>query len=149
MLISDAGKAVYFNEKDARPMGRDTRGVKGITLEEKQSVIALIMPNKDNEILTVSENGYGKRSKVDDFRKTKRGAKGVIAMQLSERNGKLISANQVSEEDQVILISDKGTLVRTKVAEISIIGRNTQGVRVIKLKANEKLNGMALALEND
>ena len=149
MLISDAGKAVYFNEKDARPMGRDTRGVKGITLEEKQSVIALIMPNKDNEILTVSENGYGKRSKVDDFRKTKRGAKGVIAMQLSERNGKLISANQVSEEDQVILISDKGTLVRTKVAEISVIGRNTQGVRVIKLKANEKLNGMALALEND
>ena len=149
MLISDAGKAVYFNEKDARPMGRDTRGVKGITLEEKQSVIALIMPNKDNEILTVSENGYGKRSKVEDFRKTKRGAKGVIAMQLSERNGKLISANQVSEEDQVILISNKGTLVRTKVSEISVIGRNTQGVRVIKLKASEKLNGMALALEND
>ena len=126
-----------------------TRGVKGITLEENQSVIALIMPNKDNEILTVSENGYGKRSKVEDFRKTKRGAKGVIAMQLSERNGKLISANQVSDEDQVILISDKGTLVRTKVSEISVIGRNTQGVRVIKLKANEKLNGMALALEND
>ena len=149
MLISNAGKAVYFNEKDARSMGRDTRGVKGITLEEKQSVIALIMPNKDNEILTVSENGYGKRSKVDDFRKTKRGAKGVIAMQLSERNGKLISANQVSEEDQVILISNKGTLVRTKVSEISVIGRNTQGVRVIKLKASEKLNGMALALEND
>ena len=149
MLISDAGKAVYFNEKDARPMGRDTRGVKGITLEEKQSVIALIMPNNDNEILTVSENGFGKRSKVEDFRKTKRGAKVVIAMQLSERNGKLISANQVSEENQVILISNKGTLVRTKVSEISVIGRNTQGVRVIKLKANEKLNGMALAIEND
>ncbi|MAJ83995.1 MAG: hypothetical protein CMD94_02055, partial [Gammaproteobacteria bacterium] len=77
------------------------------------------------------------------------GAKGVIAMQLSERNGKLISANQVSEENQVILISNKGTLVRTKVSEISVIGRNTQGVRVIKLKANEKLNGMALAIEND
>ena len=130
-------------------MGRDTRGVKGITLEEKHSVIALIMPNNDNEILTVSENGFGKRSKVEDFRKTKRGAKGVIAMQLSERNGKLISANQVSEENQVILISNKGTLVRTKVSEISVIGRNTQGVRVIKLKANEKLNGMALAIEND
>ena len=121
----------------------------GITLEEKHSVIALIMPNNDNEILTVSENGFGKRSKVEDFRKTKRGAKGVIAMQLSERNGKLISANQVSEENQVILISNKGTLVRTKVSEISVIGRNTQGVRVIKLKANEKLNGMALAIEND
>ena len=149
LTLNPSGKAVYFNEKDARPMGRDTRGVKGITLEENQSVIALIMPNKDNEILTVSENGYGKRSKVEDFRKTKRGAKGVIAMQLSDRNGKLISANQVSDEDQVILISDKGTLVRTKVSEISVIGRNTQGVRVIKLKANEKLNGMALALEND
>jgi DNA gyrase subunit A len=107
------------------------------------------MPNNDNEILTVSENGFGKRSKVEDFRKTKRGAKGVIAMQLSERNGKLISANQVAEENQVILISNKGTLVRTKVSEISVIGRNTQGVRVIKLKANEKLNGMALAIEND
>ena len=149
MLVSDAGKAVFFNEKDARPLGRDTRGVKGITLEKDQSVISLIMPDNNNQILTVSENGFGKRSKVDQFRKTKRGAKGVIAMQLSERNGKLIAANEVTENDQVILISNKGTLVRTKVSEISIIGRNTQGVRVIKLKANELLNGMALTIEDD
>ena len=107
------------------------------------------MPDNENQILTVSENGFGKRSKVDQFRKTKRGAKGVIAMQLSERNGKLIAANEVTENDQVILISNKGTLVRTKVSEISIIGRNTQGVRVIKLKSNELLNGMALTMEND
>jgi DNA gyrase subunit A len=107
------------------------------------------MPDNNNQILTVSENGFGKRSKVDQFRKTKRGAKGVIAMQLSERNGKLIAANEVTENDQVILISNKGTLVRTKVSEISIIGRNTQGVRVIKLKANELLNGMALTIEDD
>ena len=133
MLVSDSGKAVFFNEKDARPLGRDTRGVKGITLEKDHSVISLIMPDNENQILTVSENGFGKRSKVDQFRKTKRGAKGVIAMQLSERNGKLIAANEVTENDQVILISNKGTLVRTKVSEISIIGRNSQGVRVIKL----------------
>ena len=149
MLISDAGKAVFFDEKDARPLGRDTRGVKGIELEDGQKVISLMVPSPDDEILTVSENGFGKKSKINDFRKTKRGAKGVIAMQLSDRNGKLISAVQVLEEDEVILITDKGTLVRTKVSEISTFGRNTQGVRVIKLKENEKLNKLALALEGD
>ena len=149
MLISDAGKAVFFVEKDARPWGRDTRGVKGIELEDGQKVISLMVPSPDDEILTVSENGFGKKSKINDFRKTKRGAKGVIAMQLSDRNGKLISAVQVLEEDEVILITDKGTLVRTKVSEISTFGRNTQGVRVIKLKENEKLNKLALALEGD
>ena len=149
MLISDAGKAVYFDEKDARPLGRDTRGVKGIELEDDQKVISLMVPGPEDEILTVSENGYGKKSIISDFRKTKRGAKGVIAMQLSERNGKLISAVQVVDEDEVILITDKGTLVRTKVSEISTFGRNTQGVRVIKLKENEKLNKLALALEKD
>ena len=149
MLISDAGKAVFFDEKDARPLGRDTRGVKGIELEDGQKVISLMAPSPDDEILTVSENGFGKKSKINDFRKTKRGAKGVIAMQLSDRNGKLISAVQVVEEDEVILITDKGTLVRTKVSEISTFGRNTQGVRVIKLKENEKLNKLALALEGD
>ena len=149
MLISDAGKAVFFDEKDARPLGGDTRGVKGIELEDGQKVISLMVPSPDDEILTVSENGFGKKSKINDFRKTKRGAKGVIAMQLSDRNGKLISAVQVVEEDEVILITDKGTLVRTKVSEISTFGRNTQGVRVIKLKENEKLNKLALALEGD
>ena len=149
MLISDAGKAVYFDEKDARPLGRDTRGVKGIELDNDQKVISLMVPGSEDEILTVSENGYGKKSIISDFRKTKRGAKGVIAMQLSERNGKLISAVQVVDEDEVILITDKGTLVRTKVSEISTFGRNTQGVRVIKLKENEKLNKLALALEKD
>ena len=149
MLISDAGKAVYFDEKDSRPLGRDTRGVKGIELEDEQNVISLMVPGSEDEILTVSENGFGKKSRIADFRKTKRGAKGVIAMQLSERNGKLISAVQVIDEDEVILITDKGTLVRTKVSEISTFGRNTQGVRVIKLKENEKLNKLALALEKD
>ena len=148
MIVSDQGKAVYFNEKDARSMGRDTRGVKGITLEEDGRVISLLKPSAESEILTVSEKGYGKRSRVVDFRKTKRGAKGVIAMQTSSRNGNLISAKEVSSLDDVILITNKGMLVRTKVSEISLIGRNTQGVRVIKLKDDEFLNGLALALDS-
>ena len=148
MVVSNAGKAVFFNEADARSMGRDTRGVKGITLEGGQKVISLLKPSKESEILTVSEHGYGKRSKVNDFRKTKRGAKGVIAMQTSHRNGDLISAKEVSQLDEVILITNKGMLVRTKVSEISLIGRNTQGVRVIKLKEDEALNGLALAIDS-
>ena len=148
MVVSNAGKAVFFNEKDARSMGRDTRGVKGITLDRNQQVISLLRPSKESEILTVSENGYGKRSKVSDFRKTKRGAKGVIAMQTTQRNGDLISAKEVSETDEVILITNKGMLVRTKVSEISLIGRNTQGVKVITLKEDEALNGLALAIDS-
>ncbi len=148
MIVSNAGKAVFFNEVDARSMGRDTRGVKGITLEKDQKVISLLKPSYESEILTVSENGYGKRSKVNDFRKTKRGAKGVIAMQTSDRNGSLISAKEVNVTDEVILITNKGMLVRTKVLEISLIGRNTQGVRVIRLKEDEALNGLALAIDS-
>ena len=148
MIVSNAGKAVFFNEVDARSMGRDTRGVKGITLEKDQKVISLLKPSNESEILTVSENGYGKRSKVNDFRKTKRGAKGVIAMQTSDRNGSLISAKEVNVTDEVILITNKGMLVRTKVLEISLIGRNTQGVRVIRLKEDEALNGLALAIDS-
>ena len=148
MVVSNAGKAVFFNETDARSMGRDTRGVKGITLDRNQQVISLLKPSKESEILTVSENGYGKRSKVSDFRKTKRGAKGVIAMQTTQRNGDLISAKEVSDTDEVILITNKGMLVRTKVSEISLIGRNTQGVKVITLKEDEALNGLALAIDS-
>ena len=148
MVVSNAGKAVFFNESDARSMGRDTRGVKGITLNKDQKVISLLKPSAESEILTVSEKGYGKRSKVSDFRKTKRGAKGVIAMQTTSRNGSLISAKEVVIDDEVILITNKGMLVRIKVSEISLIGRNTQGVRVIKLKEDEALNGLALAIDS-
>ena len=148
MVVSNSGKAVFFNESDARSMGRDTRGVKGITLNKDQKVISLLKPSAESEILTVSEKGYGKRSKVSDFRKTKRGAKGVIAMQTTSRNGSLISAKEVVKDDEVILITNKGMLVRTKVSEISLIGRNTQGVRVIKLKEDEALNGLALAIDS-
>ena len=143
MLVSDAGKAAHFSESEVRPMGRTAQGVKGIRLEKNQNVISLIIPEEDESILTLSKNGFGKRSKSQDFRKTRRGAKGVIAMQTSERNGELIGASQVKEEDEVMLITNKGMLVRTRVAEINIIGRNTQGVTVIRLKDNEDLISLA------
>ena len=124
-------------------MGRTAQGVRGIRLDKDQSVISLIIPEEEASILTVSENGYGKRSSVDDFRKTRRGAKGVIAMQTSERNGQLIGASQVTDEDELMLITNKGMLVRTKVSEINVIGRNTQGVTVIRLKDDENLINIA------
>ncbi len=143
MLVSDAGKAAHFSESEVRSMGRTAQGVRGIRLDKDQSVISLIIPEERASILTVSENGYGKRSSVDDFRKTRRGAKGVIAMQTSERNGQLIGASQVTDEDELMLITNKGMLVRTKVSEINVIGRNTQGVTVIRLKDDENLINIA------
>jgi len=143
MLVSNAGKAAHFSESEVRSMGRSAQGVRGIKLEKGQQVISLIIPEEEATIFTVSKNGFGKRSVSSDFRKTRRGAKGVIAMQTSERNGQLIGAAQVSDEDQVMLITNKGMLVRTKVSEINVIGRNTQGVTVIKLKEGEKLVSLA------
>ena len=143
MLVSNAGKAAHFSESQVRSMGRTAQGVRGIKLDKDQQVISLILPEENKTILTLSENGYGKRTVSEVFRKTKRGAKGVIAMSTSERNGQLIGAAQVSDEDQVMLITNKGMLVRTKVSEISLIGRNTQGVTVIKLKEGEKLISLA------
>ena len=139
MLVSNAGKAAHFSESEVRSMGRVAQGVRGIRLDNDQYVISLIVPENDETILTVSKNGYGKRSKSEDFRKTRRGAKGVIAMQTSERNGQLIGAAQVKDDNEVMLITNKGMLVRTRVSEINVIGRNTQGVTVIRLKEGEDL----------
>ena len=143
MLVSNAGKAAHFSESEVRSMGRVARGVRGIKLQDDQFVISLIVPSEEASILTVSQNGFGKRSNSEDFRKTRRGAKGVIAMQTSDRNGNLIGAAQVKDDDEVMLISDKGMLVRTRVSEINIIGRNTQGVKVIRLKDGESLISLA------
>jgi len=143
MLVSNTGKAAHFSETEVRSMGRTARGVRGIKLEKDQLVISLIIPDDEASIFTVSENGFGKRSNSSDFRKTRRGAKGVIAMQTSDRNGLLIGAAQVTNEDEVMLISDKGMLVRTRVSEVNVIGRNTQGVTVIRLKEKEKLISIA------
>lgn len=142
MLFSSSGKTIRFKEEDVRPMGRTARGVRGIRLAKDARMIALIIPDPDKQILSVSENGYGKRTKIEEFPVYSRGGQGVIGMQTSERNGAVVGAVQVAESDEIMLISDKGTLVRTRVDEVSIQGRNTQGVRLIRLKEGECLVGL-------
>jgi DNA gyrase subunit A len=138
MLFTSAGKAIRFPESDVRAMGRGAAGVRGIKLEDDQQVNALIILG-DGEILVATENGYGKRTRVDEFLAQGRGGMGVIAIQTSERNGSAIAAVQVSETNQIMLITDGGTLVRTPVAQVSVVGRNTQGVTLIRLNEGEKL----------
>lgn len=142
MLVSSSGKAIRFNESDVRPMGRTARGVRGIKLVPGAKMISLIIPDADKYVLTVSENGYGKRTASADFPLYGRGGQGVIGMQASKRNGQVVGAVQVADHDEIMLISNKGTLVRTRVDEVSVQGRNTQGVRLIRLKKDEKLVGL-------
>ncbi len=138
MLCTDAGKAIKFSEQDVRPMGRNAAGVRGIKLGDKQHVIALIVAD-DGAILSVSENGFGKRTPVPQYPVQGRGGQGVVSIQTNERNGPVVGAVWVSEEDELMLISDGGVLVRTAVSDISVMGRNTQGVRLIRLDDGEKL----------
>jgi DNA gyrase subunit A len=141
MLLSDSGKAIRFPEAQARSMGRVACGVRGIRLKEGQKVIALGVtePESDSRLLIASENGYGKQTQVSEFPLQKRGGQGVIAMQTSERNGAVVGATLVNENDEVMLITSGGVLVRTSTDEISVVGRNTQGVRLIKLGKKELL----------
>ncbi|MEE4298079.1 MAG: DNA gyrase subunit A, partial [Pseudomonadales bacterium] len=149
MLFASSGKAVRFKESDVRAMGRTARGVRGIRLTGDQRVVACIIPQEGAEILTASERGYGKRSAVADFPLRGRGAQGVIAMQTTERNGELVGAAQVGDGDEIMLISNQGTLVRTRVEEVPVLGRNTQGVRLINLREGEDLVGVERIEEND
>ena len=142
LLVSSSGKAVRFKESDVRAMGRTARGVRGIRLSGEQRVISLIIPEAEGSVLTASENGYGKRTEITGFPVKGRGGLGVIAMQTSDRNGGLVGAAQVFSGDEVMLISNMGTLVRTAADEISVLGRNTQGVRLINLKSGEQLNSV-------
>tara|TARA_R110000868_G_scaffold34671_2_gene125039 strand:- start:25948 stop:28686 length:2739 start_codon:yes stop_codon:yes gene_type:complete len=149
MLLSDAGKAVRFYEGQdsegkggVRPMGRTARGVRGITLGQGQVVIALIIPQENGAILTASERGFGKRTEVTEFPTKGRGTQGVIAMVTNDRNGRMVGAVQVFDGEEVMLISDQGTLVRTHVNEVSLLGRNTQGVTLIRVSDKEKLVGL-------
>ncbi|TVP92743.1 MAG: DNA gyrase subunit A [Pseudomonadaceae bacterium] len=142
MLFSDGGKVTRFKETDVRAMGRTARGVRGMRLAEGQSLISMLIAEPGCDILTASEHGFGKRTAVEDFPQYKRGGQGVIAMVTSERNGALVRAIQVVEGDEVMLISDQGTLVRTRISEVSRLSRNTQGVTLIKLGNGEKLVGV-------
>lgn len=142
MLFSDAGKVIRFHESNVREMGRTARGVRGIRITEEQRVIALVRADNDSQILTVTENGYGKRTNMTEHPVRGRGGQGVISITLSERNGKAISAVRVQDGDEIMLISKGGTLVRTRVDEIRTMGRNTQGVRLIRLQEGETLVGL-------
>ncbi len=149
MLFSTSGKAIRFNEQEVRAMGRSARGVRGIRLTAGHHVIALIVVEPASTILAVTENGYGKRTPVEDYPRQGRGGQGVIAIQTSSRNGKLIGAVSVRDDDEVMLISDRGTLVRTPASDISVVGRNTQGVTLISLGKGEKLVGVERIVDYD
>jgi DNA gyrase subunit A len=141
ILCSNGGKAIRFNESEVRPMGRDATGVRGIKLAEGQEVISLVVVG-EGLVLTASENGYGKLTPLEDFPVHGRGGQGVIALQTTERNGSTVAALQVNTDQEIMLISSSGTLVRTPVAQVSIVGRNTQGVRLIRLDDGERLAGV-------
>ena len=150
LLVASNGKAIRFNENDVRPMGRGAAGVRGIKLPADDEVIALCVLD-DGMILSATENGFGKRTAADDFPVQGRGGQGVIAIQTTSRNGRTVGALQVGEEDEIMLISSSGTLVRTPVADISVIGRNTQGVRLIRVEDGQRLVGLARieSMDND
>ncbi|MCM2320056.1 MAG: DNA gyrase subunit A, partial [Pseudomonas sp.] len=142
MLFSDGGKVIRFKEKHVRTMGRTARGVRGMRLADGQQLISMLIPESGAQILTASERGYGKRTAIDEFPQRGRGGQGVIAMVSNERNGRLVGAIQVQDGEEIMLISDQGTLVRTRVDEVSSLGRNTQGVTLIKLASDETLVGL-------
>ena len=142
LLVASSGKSIRFHEADVRPMGRGAAGVRGIKLPPGHKVIALSIV-RDGLVLTATENGYGKRTEVADFPVQGRGGQGVIAIQTTERNGRTVGAVLVAEDDEIMLISSNGTLVRTTVDEISIQGRNTQGVRLIRVESGQRLVGLA------
>jgi DNA gyrase subunit A len=161
MLFSDGGKAVRFDENDVRPLGRSARGVRGMMIEDHQSVIAMLVSEQENpdapaeeakaraSVLTATENGYGKRTSITEYTRHGRGTKGMIAIQQSERNGKVVAATLVHADDEIMLITDTGVLVRTRVAEIRELGRATQGVTLIGLDEGAKLSGLQRIVEND
>ncbi len=150
MLFSDGGKAVRFDEDDVRPMGRNARGVRGMMLEPGQSVIAMLVAEDETQsVLTATENGYGKRTPIAEYTRHGRGTKGMIAIQQSERNGRVVAATLVRPDDEIMLITDRGVLVRTRVAEIRELGRATQGVTLIALDDGAKLSGLQRIVEND
>ena len=149
MLVTSSGNAVRFKESDVRAMGRTARGVRGVRLRRGQSVIKLIIPRENGLLLTASENGFGKRTRIDEFAVKGRGGIGVIAMQTSDRNGPIIGAAQVFEGDEIMLISNLGTLVRTGADAVPTVGRNTQGVKLIALREDAKLVGLERIVETE
>jgi DNA gyrase subunit A len=150
MLFSDEGKAVRFDENDVRPMGRGARGVRGMNLAKGGRVIALLVAeNEEQSVLTATENGYGKRTPIAEYTRHGRGTQGMIAIQTSERNGKVVAATLAAADDEIMLITSGGVLIRTRVNEIREMGRSTQGVTLINLGEGEKLSGLQTIMDRD
>ncbi|HEM6893008.1 TPA: DNA topoisomerase (ATP-hydrolyzing) subunit A [Providencia stuartii] len=149
MLFSAQGKVVRFAEDAVRPMGRTATGVRGIRLADEDKVVSLIIPRGEGHILTVTENGYGKRTAEQEYPTKSRATQGVISIKVSERNGNVVGAIQVDETDQIMMITNAGTLVRTRVSEVSVVGRNTQGVTLIRTAEEEKVVGLQRVAETE
>jgi DNA gyrase subunit A len=149
LLVSEDGMSIRFDERDVRPMGRVAAGVKGLTLKKGDSVVGVEVLATNYSILAVTENGYGKRSSVDEYRLQRRGGKGVIAIKASQRNGKIIGAMQVVEDDEVMLIASSGKIIRINMQNVRVIGRNTQGVRLINLEPGEKVVAMDMVATDE
>jgi DNA gyrase subunit A len=150
MLFSSGGKAVRFDENDVRPMGRNAHGVRGMALEEGQTIISLLVAEDETQsVLTATENGYGKRTPIVEYTRHGRGTKGMIAIQQSERNGKVVAAALVRPDDEVMLISSGGVLIRTEVGSIREMSRSTQGVTLINLGDGDTLAGIERVAERE
>ena len=150
MLFSDGGKAVRFDENDVRPIGRDARGVRGMTLEDGQAVISMLVAESETQsVLTATENGFGKRTPITEYTRHGRGTKGMIAIQTSERNGRVVAAVLVEPRDEIMLITTGGVLVRTRVSEIRKMGRATQGVTLMAVGEGTTLTGVQRVVESD
>ncbi len=149
LLCASSGKIIRFSEEDCRPMGRVSQGVKGISIDDSEKIIGMEIIDDSVEILSVTELGYGKRTESSQYRKQSRGGKGILAMRLTEKTGEIVQIKPVVETDDLMIITDKGQVIRTKISGISLLGRATQGVRIIRLKENEKVVAVASIIEED
>jgi DNA gyrase subunit A len=139
LLCSTSGKIIRFEEEDCRPLGRVSQGVKGINIDDDEKIIGMEIIDDTVEILSVTQNGYGKRTISAEYRTQARGGKGILAMKLTEKNGEIVQIKPVTNRDHLMVITDKGQVIRTTISSISLVGRNTQGVKLINLKADEKV----------
>jgi DNA gyrase subunit A len=149
ILSTAEGQAIRFSESEVRPMGRATYGVRGMTLDEGDQVVSIDLVESGASLLAVAENGYGKRTEMDEYRQTHRGGKGIITMKTTEKTGRVIGIRMVTPDDQIMLVSSGGKVVRIRVNEIRVIGRNTQGVRLIDLDAGERVAAVARLAERE
>jgi DNA gyrase subunit A len=149
IIATRQGKAIRFHEKDVRPMGRSSRGVRAATLKDDDVVIGMELGREDASLLTVTERGYGKRTALSEYRKVRRGAQGVINIQMSERNGQCVGILTVYDDDELMIITEKGVAIRQPVTDIRSISRNTQGVRLIKLDPDDRVVAVAKVEEKD